>query len=264
MLLAIDVGNTNVVLGIFDQAAIKARWRIQTERRRMSDEWGLMILGLLTQSGFESRDITATAISSVVPSLTVAFREMGQRYFNNPAFVVEPGIHTGLTLCYENSHEVGADRIVNAVAAYHKYEGPSIIIDFGTATTFDVISVAGHYLGGAIAPGVNIAAEALFQVASRLFRVELALPRQAIGRNITNSMQSGIMFSYIGLVEGLVRRLKEELQTYDSQKTPVKVIGTGGLASIIARESNQVMLIDFVDEDLTLEGLRLLYLLNHS
>lgn len=262
MLLAIDVGNTNVVIGIFEGEEVKASWRVQTERRRMPDEWALMVLGFLAHSELKASDITATIISSVVPSLTTALREMGEGYFGPRVLVVEPGIKTGISIRYDNPREVGADRIVNAVAAYHYYGGPAIIIDFGTATTIDALSDSGEYLGGAIAPGINIAAEALFQVASRLFRVELVPPKQAIGRNTASSMQSGIMFGYIGLVEGLVARFDEELRQYQPTGKKIKVIATGGLAEIVAQEGG-TGLIDVVDQNLTLQGLRLIYEMNN-
>ena len=262
MLLAIDVGNTNVVIGIFEGEQVKASWRVQTERRRMPDEWALLVLGFLGHSDLKASDIAATIISSVVPSLTAALREMGERYFGPKVLVVEPGIKTGISIRYDNPREVGADRIVNAVAAYHYYGGPAIIIDFGTATTIDALSASGEYLGGAIAPGINIAAEALFQVASRLFRVELVPPKQAIGRNTASSMQSGIMFGYIGLVEGLVARFDEELRQYQPTGKKIKVIATGGLAEIVAQEGG-TGLIDVVDQNLTLQGLRLIYEMNN-
>lgn len=260
MLLAVDVGNTNVVLGIFNGEKLEASWRVQTERRRMPDEWALMVLGLLEHSGYKGSDVSATIISSVVPPLTVAIREMADRYFKHHVVVVEPGIKTGMPIRYDNPREVGADRIVNAVAAIHFYGGPAIVIDFGTATTFDAISANGEYLGGAIAPGINIAAEALFQVASRLFRVELTPPKHAIGRNTANSMQSGIMFGYIGLVEGLVNRFDEELRQIQPTGKKIKVIATGGLAEVVAQEGSG--LIDVVNQDLTLQGLRLIYEMN--
>ncbi|MEI6044257.1 MAG: type III pantothenate kinase [Chloroflexota bacterium] len=261
MLLAIDVGNTNVVIGILEGEEVKASWRIQTERRRMPDEWALMVLGLLEHAGLKGSDVTATIISSVVPSLTTALREMAERYFKHTVLLVEPGIKTGIAIRYENPREVGADRIVNAVAAFHYYGGPAIVIDFGTATTFDALSGNGEYLGGAIAPGINIAAEALFQVASRLFRVELIAPKQAIGRTTMTSMQSGIIFGYIGLVEGLVRRFREELGQTHPPEPKIKVIATGGLAEVVSQEGSNG-LIDVIDQDLTLQGLRLIYELN--
>ncbi|HEX2914440.1 MAG TPA: type III pantothenate kinase [Chloroflexia bacterium] len=264
MLLAVDIGNTNIVLGIFDGDKLKASWRVQTERRRMPDEWGLTTISLLEHRGYSPDDIKATIVSSVVPPLTTAFREMVEVYFNKPPIIVEPGIKTGIAVRYENPREVGADRIVNAVAAYHYYGGPAIIIDFGTATTFDALSENGEYLGGAIAPGLNIAAEALFSVASRLFRVELTPPKLAIGRNTAASMQSGIMFGYIGLVEGLVNRFQKELQALSPHMTSdkIKVIATGGLAEVVAQ--NDESLIDVIDQDLTLQGLRLIYELNNA
>lgn len=264
MLLAVDVGNTNVVIGVFDGEELKASWRVQTERRRMPDEWGLMLLTLLQHKAIEPKDVTDAIISSVVPPLTTALREMVTIYFEREALVVEPGIKTGVAVRYENPREVGADRIVNAVAAFQAYGGPAIVIDFGTATTFDALSANGEYLGGAIAPGIGIAAESLFQVASRLFRVELIPPKQAIGRNTVASMQSGIMLGYIGLVEGLVKRFREELMVVSppaiGQK--INVIATGGLAEIVAQGA--VGLIDVVNQDLTLQGLRLIYELNSN
>ena len=263
MLLAVDVGNTNVVLGVFEGDQLRASWRVQTERRRMPDEWGIMLITLLQHKGYQLNDISAAIISSVVPPLTAALREMIELYFKLPPLVVEPGVKTGIAIRYENPREVGADRIVNAVAAFHYYGGPAIVIDFGTATTFDALSGNGEYLGGAIAPGINIAAEALFSVASRLFRVELTPPKQAIGRNTANSMQSGIMFGYIGLVEGLINRFCEELTVLSppvaGQK--IKIIATGGLAEVVAKDGN---FIDVVDQDLTLQGLRLIHELNKS
>lgn len=264
MLLTIDVGNTNVVVGIFADDKIRASWRIQTERRRMADEWGITLLGLLQHEGIPQSEVKAAVISSVVPTLTPELKQTLERYFKLTPLIVEPGIKTGMAVRYENPREVGADRIVNAVAAYHYHGGPAIVIDFGTATTFDALSTNGEYLGGAIAPGIGIASEALFSVASRLYRVELAPPKQAIGRNTTASMQSGIMFGYMGLVEGLVRRFTQELQEVSppppGQK--VKVVATGGLAELIATDNHSV--IDIVDQDLTLQGLRLIYELNQD
>jgi type III pantothenate kinase len=264
LLLAVDIGNTNVVLGIFEGEKVKASWRMQTERRRMPDELGLIILGFLSHRGYRAADVTAAVISSVVPPLTLAFEEMVETYFGLKALTVEPGIKTGVAVRYENPKEVGADRIVNALGTLHYYGGPAIVIDFGTATTFDALSGRGEYLGGAIAPGINIAAEALFQVASRLFRVELIPPKQAIGRNTASSMQSGIMFGYIGLVEGLVNRFKAELTALaqPGDRPQIKVIATGGLGEIVALHSSG--LIDAVDQDLTLQGLRLIYELNQE
>lgn len=264
MLLAVDIGNTNVVMGVFEGDQLKCSWRMQTERRRMPDEWGLMTFTLLQHRGLKPENISDAIISSVVPPLTSAFVEMVQIYFGKPALVVEPGIKTGVAVRYENPREVGADRIVNAVAAFHFYGGPAIVIDFGTATTFDALSGNGEYIGGAIAPGINIAAEALFSVASRLFRVELTPPKHAIGRNTVSSMQSGIMYGYIGLVEGLVNRFKDELNALNplplGQK--IKVIATGGLGEVVAQHTTG--LIDAVDQDLTLQGLRLIYELNND
>jgi type III pantothenate kinase len=262
VLLTIDAGNTNVVIGVFEGDKIKSSWRMRTERRRMADEWAMTLLGFLQHDHIEPSDIKAAVISSVVPPLTPELKQAIERYFKLTPLVVEPGIKTGVAVRYENPREVGADRIVNAVAALHYYGGPAIVIDFGTATTFDALSTAGEYLGGAIAPGVGIASEALFSLASRLYRVELLPPKQAIGRNTTASMQSGIMFGYMGLVESMVRRFNQELLEISPPPAGqrVKVIATGGLAEVLAQDNQS--LIDVVDQDLTLQGLRLIYELN--
>ena len=262
VLLAIDVGNTNIVLGVFEGERVAASWRIATDRRKMPDEIGILVLSLLSSRKIEPTQIDAVGISSVVPPLTAILREMAEIYFHVDPLVVEPGIKTGVAVRYENPREVGADRIVNAVAAIHYYGAPAVVVDFGTATTFDAINSRGEYLGGSIAPGINIAAEALFAIASRLYRVELSVPPLAIGRNTAASMQSGIMFGYIGLVEGLVARFKQEMIQLEPHLTPdkIKVVATGGLAAVVAQESNRV--IDVIDQDLTLQGLRLIVDMN--
>jgi type III pantothenate kinase len=253
VLLAVDVGNTNIVLGAYDGSRLAASWRLATDQHRMPDEWGTQLIGLLAYRGMRLDDLDAAAISSVVPTLTVVFREMCERYLSISPLIVEPGIRTGTRILYDNPREVGADRIVNALAAFHRYGGPAIVIDFGTATTFDAISSGGDYLGGAISPGITVSTEALFRYAAKLPHVELARPKSAIGKNTIASMQAGIVLGYVGLVEGLVKRFQQELGG------KAKVIATGGLARIIASETE---MIDVVDDDLTLEGLRLVYEMN--
>lgn len=252
MLLAIDVGNTNVVLGIYDGEKMRSHWRVATDASKMADEYAVLLDGLLRYAESSLARIEAVVVSSVVPALTTTFEELARRYCGVNPVVVGPGIRTGIKVLYENPREVGADRIANAVATFHRYGGPAIVIDFGTATTFDALSADGEYLGGAIAPGFNIAAEALFRHAARLYRVELKRPKSAIGRNTGASVQAGVVFGYVGLVEGLIRRFREEMG-------PARVIATGGLAEVIAGES---ALIDDVNPLLTLDGLRLIYEMN--
>lgn len=252
MLLAIDIGNTNIVLGIYDGEHLRANWRIATDASRMSDEYAVLLDGLLAYADVSLSRIDAVVLCSVVPALTTTFEELAQRYCQRKPIVVGPGTRTGIKVLYENPREVGADRVANAVATFHRYGGPAIVIDFGTATTFDALSGEGEYLGGAIAPGFNIAADALFRHAARLYRVELKRPKAAIGRNTGTSVQAGMVFGYVGLVEGLIARFQQEMG-------PARVIATGGLAEVIASEST---LVDVVDPLLTLDGLRLIYDLN--
>ena len=250
MLLAVDVGNTNVVLGIYHGTDLRVSWRISTNRQQTGDEYGVILKNLFSQVGVCASDLSGIIISSVVPPLMFSLEEMALRYFNLQPLVVGPGIKTGINILMENPREVGADRIVNAVAGFELYGGPLIIVDFGTATTFDAISARGDYLGGAIAPGVSISTEALFQRAAKLPRVELIRPPRVIGRDTITSMQSGIVFGFAGQVDGIVTRMSREF--------PVKpkVIATGGLAQLIAAESDTLELINPL---LTLEGLRLIY-----
>jgi type III pantothenate kinase len=252
MLLAIDVGNTNIVVGVYDGPRLVGNWRIATDASRMPDEYAALLDGLFRYADAALARMDAVVLSSVVPSLTTTFEELSTRYSRCTPIVVGPGIHTGIKVLYENPREVGADRIANAVAALQLYGGPAIVIDFGTATTFDALSGDGEYLGGAIAPGFTIAADALFQHAARLYRVELKRPKTAIGRNTGASVQAGMVFGYVGLIEGLIARFKEEMG-------PARVIATGGLAEVIAGETSQVEIINPL---LTLEGLRLIYELN--
>ena len=250
MLLVVDVGNTHTVLGLYEGERLVHDFRIETSKGRTSDEYHVLLLDLLALAGIDRSDIRASILASVVPSFNDIFIESIDRAFDHEIMVVGPGIKTGMPVLYENPREVGADRIVNAVAAYERVEGAAIVVDFGTATTFDCISAKGEYLGGAISPGMQISASALFAHAAKLPRSEIARPPRAIGRNTVHSMQAGIVFGYVGLVDGLVRRLAAEM------KTEVSVIATGGLARLIEPESET---IQEVDEYLTLEGLRLIY-----
>lgn len=249
MLLVVDIGNSNIVLGTYENKKLQQHWRISTDRQRTGDEYGMLINNLFNYHQMKIKDIEAIIISSVVPSLIVPFTKMCERYFHVKPLVVGPGTKTGICIKYENPREVGADRIVNAVSAYHKYGGPLIIIDFGTATTFCALTANGDYLGGAIAPGIGISSEALFQRTSKLPRIELVRPKSVICRNTVTSMQSGILYGAAGQVDEIVRRMKEELGQ------DVKVIATGGLANLIAEVSST---IDAVEPFLTLEGLRLI------
>ncbi len=253
MLLAIDIGNTNIVVGVFDGEKLKATWRLGTDVHKLEDEYAALLLNLLSIKGLAFADIDDAIISSSVPPLVTVFEELCRRYFEATPMVVGPGIKTGVRISIENPREVGADRVVNAAAAHKLYGGPLIVIDFGTATTLDAVSEEGDYLGGAIAPGIVISSEALFEHAAKLPRVELVRPPKAIGRNSVSAMQSGIVFGYVGLIEGLVARMQKELGG------TAKVIATGGLANIIASETG---VVDAVELDLTLVGLRLIYELN--
>ncbi len=249
MLLAIDVGNTNTVLGVFDGPELEAQWRIATRPERTVDELGVLVAGLIASAG-RPLPITAGMLSSVVPPVTDSFAQMVERYHDAPCLVVGPGLKTGMPILYENPREVGADRVVNAVAAYDAHGCGLVIVDFGTATTFDVVTPRGEYLGGAICPGVGISSEALFRHAARLPRVEFARPKRVVGRNTTTSIQSGLVYGYVGLVDGLVRRMQAEVDF------PTTVVATGGLAPLISKESDT---IEHCDEHLTLTGLRLLH-----
>ena len=249
VLLAIDVGNTNIVLGGYDGEHLVASWRVNTDASRMPDEYAVLFDGLLRYVNRSLADVTAVALASVVPALTTTFEELTHQYCNCDPIVVGPGTRTGVKILYENPREVGADRIANAVATFRRYGGPSIVIDFGTATTFDALSKDGEYLGGAIAPGLTISADALFQRAARLYRVELKRPKSAIGRNTGASVQAGLIFGYVGLIEGIIARFQQEMG-------PARVIATGGLSSVIASETSA---IEIIDPLLTLEGLRLIY-----
>jgi len=247
------VGNTNVVIGAYKGATLVKTWRTATVRDRTEDELAVMIDGLLAREELSLDEVDALVVGSVVPPLTLAFTRLAERYLERPALVIGPGTKTGVRLRVDTPSEVGADRIANTLAAHRRYGGPAIVVDFGTSTNMDVVSAEGDFLGGAFAPGLEVAAESLFERASRLFRVPLTPPKKAIGTNTVDCLRSGIVFGYVGLVDGLVARLVAELPS-----TP-KVIGTGGLASTIAPLTTT---IKQVDDDLTLEGLRLLWELN--
>ncbi len=250
MLLVIDVGNTNTVLGVYDRKVLVDHWRMVTEREKTSDEWGILFRELFLFDRIDFKDFKGMIISSVVPPVLNMLEGMPRKYFQVEPLIVGPDIETGMSIFYENPAEVGADRIVNSVAAYERYKRSMIVVDFGTATTFDYVSSRGEYMGGVIAPGIGISSEALSQRTSKLPRVEILKPRKVIGKNTTQSMQSGIFFGYVGLVDGIVRRMKNEV------KSNPKVIATGGLAELIAGESET---IEEVNEFLTLEGLRIIY-----
>jgi pantothenate kinase, type III len=253
MLLVFDVGNTNTVVGVYDGDQLKQHWRISSDRGKTVDEYGMLISDLFSHAGLVRKEITATIISSVVPPLTIPLSHVCQRYFGLEPIVIGPGVKTGISIRYDNSREVGADRIVNAVGAYKKHGGPLIIVDFGTATTYCAIAENGDYLGGVIVPGIGISAEALFQRAAKLPRVELMKPKSVIARNTVSGMQSGLIYGTVGQVDELVQRMKAEMQGNP------KVIATGGLANLIAQESKT---IEVVEPLLTLEGLLAIYELN--
>jgi type III pantothenate kinase len=250
MLLVIDVGNTHIVFGVYKKDKLINDWRIETDAQKTSDEYGTILRSFFLYNDISYRGINDIIISNVVPPLHNVLIEMSRKYFNVDPIMVEPGIKTGMAILCDNPKEVGADRIVNAVAAYEKHKRSLIIVDFGTATTFDYVNSIGEYIGGIIAPGIIISSEALFQKASKLPRIELKKPSSVIGKNTINSMQSGIIYGYVGLVDGIITRMKAEVRE-DSY-----VIATGGLAKVIAPETAS---INEIDDSLTLEGLRIIY-----
>lgn len=250
LLLALDVGNTHVTAGALAGADILTRWRLGTDRNKTEDEYGLFLYQLFSISGLNPHDVDGVVIASVVPPLTSILEKLSRRYFGQDPLMIRAGMDVGMKVCYDNPLEVGADRVVNAVAAYTLYGGPCIVVDFGTATTFDVVSAQGEYLGGAIAPGILTATEALFSKASKLPRIDLVDPGRAIGKNTVASMQAGIVYGFAGQVDALVRRIRSEL----AAEAPA--IATGGLGALVAAQSET---ISRVDPDLTLIGLRLIY-----
>jgi type III pantothenate kinase len=253
MLLTIDIGNTNTVLGLYEGEILRHHFRVESARGRTRDEYRVLLRSLLDLAEVTPEEIVGAIMASVVPALTSTVAEALRETFSCRPLVVGPGIKTGMPILIDNPREVGADRIVNAVAAYDRIGDAVIVVDFGTATTFDVVSAKGEYLGGIIAPGIQISAEALFSRAAQLPRTEIAAPAKVVGRNTIHSMQSGIFYGYVGLVDGIVERICEELDR------PHAVLATGGLASMVQPES---AVVEEVDEYLTLEGLRLLYLRN--
>ncbi len=253
MLLAIDIGNTNITFGLYEGDTLGPSWRIRTIHEKMPDEYGLLMDQLFRHRGYQPEQVTGAVIASVVPPLTPVFEQACRDYLGQDPLVVNADVETGVRILYDNPRVVGADRVVDAAAVKALYRVPACVVDFGTATTFDAVSAEGEYLGGAIAPGIGISAQALFERTAQLPRVELTRPPSAIGRNTAHSMQSGLLFGYVGLVEGMVARFKAELgpETY--------IIATGGLAELVARETD---VIDVVDLWLTLHGLRIIYELN--
>ena len=254
MILVADVGNTNIVIGIFDGKKLISEWRLSTDPVRTSDEFGIQIYQLFYQNGMDPSNVQGVIISSVVPNIMYSLEHMFRKYFDVVPIVIGPGVKTGINIKYDNPKEVGADRIVNAVAAHYLYKKPLIIIDFGTATTFCAVTKNGDYLGGTICPGLKISSEALFQKAAKLPRIELVKPDSVICRNTVSSMQAGVVLGYIGQVEYLVSRMKKEMMTL-GEREPF-VVATGGVAALIAEDSPCV---DLINRNLTLEGLRIIY-----
>lgn len=254
MIVVMDVGNTNIVIGVYgDDRTLLHHWRLSTNRSATTDEYGMLLYSFFSHAGIRLEDIEGAIVSSVVPPLMFTMEQLCMQYLRKTPLVVGPGIKTGLNIRYENPKEVGADRIVNAVAAIELYGSPLIVVDFGTATTFDYIDEKGQYIGGAIAPGIGISTEALYQRAAKLPRIELVKPKSVVGRNPVSSMQAGIIYGYAGQVDGIVARIREEYAVN------AKVIATGGMAELIASEAKS---IEQINPLLTLQGLQMLYDLN--
>ena len=250
MILVVDVGNTHTVIGLYQGKKLTHHWRLLTESERTADEYGVVLRSLFSSADLMFSAVQGIVVSSVVPPMNTMTEELVHKYFRLAPLMVGPGIKTGMPILYDNPREVGADRIVNAVAAYERYHEATIVVDFGTATTFDYITKAGEYLGGAIVPGVGISLDALFHKTAKLYRVEMAKPPHVVGRNTVHAIQSGIFYGYTALVDGMVERIQKE------HRTKARVIATGGFAQLIAKESTS---IEEEDEFLTLEGLRILY-----
>jgi type III pantothenate kinase len=250
LLLTIDVGNTNTVLGVHDDAELRAHWRLTTRREQTADEYGILVRNLFQSSGIDTEQVGGVVLASVVPPLTSVLVELSREYLGHDPLVIEPGVKTGMPILYEPPGDVGADRIVNGVAAYAAYGGPVIVVDFGTATTFDVVTKKGEYVGGVICPGVGISADALFQRAARLPRVDIRNPGAVIGRSTVGSIQAGLYFGYASMVEGIIGRIRAELPE------PARVVATGGLAETLASD---IPSIEAVDPVLTLTGLRIIW-----
>jgi len=269
MLLALDVGNTNTVLGLYklasDRPELAAHWRVTTHHNQTSDEYGVLFVNLFQMHGLAPSQVTHIIISSVVPPVESTLRQVCEHYFHLDPLFVEPGIKTGMPVLVDNPSELGADRLVNAIAAFERYGGPCIVVDFGTATTFDVISAKGEYLGGAIAPGLGISAEALFSRAARLGRIDIKRPAKVIGTNTVTHLQSGLYYGYIGLTDGILERMIAELKSTElkpgDQAAQPKVIATGGLARQISGDSR---FISEIDDMLTLDGLVILFERNRA
>jgi type III pantothenate kinase len=255
LLLTIDAGNSNTVFGVHDGAELRAHWRLTTRREQTADEYGVLVRNLFDGSGVEPRQIEGVALASVVPPLTPVLIELSRQYLGQEPLVVEPGVKTGMPILYEPPGDVGADRIVNGVAAVAQYGAPVVVVDFGTATTFDVVTRKGEYAGGVICPGVGISADALFQRAARLPRVDVRNPGRVIGRSTVASIQAGLYFGYAAMVEGIIARIRAEMGV------PVRVVATGGLASALAPDLPS---IEAVDPVLTLTGLRLIWERNRA